>query len=185
MTGITQTEDPRRGIPWRPILWGGAAALLTLPAIAMRFTDEVNWSAGDFIVAAMMFGLVGLGLELAVRASSDWAWRGGIALLALSCLALLWVNGAVGMIGNEDNRYNLLFLAIIPLALAAAAIARFRAAGMFWAMVVAGGAQIAVAAGGLTVDPRGAIFSTVMAGSWLLGALLFWAAARREKGAAR
>lgn len=182
MTGIMQTHGERKGVPWRSIGWGGAAALLALPAVAMRFTEEVNWSPGDFIFAGVLFGLVGLALELAVRSSRDWAWRGGIAFLALSCLALVWANGAVGMIGNEDNRYNLIFLGLIPLALLGSALVRFRAAGMVWVMLAAGGAQVAIAAGGAASDPRGAVFSTLLAGSWLVGALLFRIAAWREGG---
>jgi hypothetical protein len=182
MTGITQTNGERRGVSWRILGWGGAAALLAVPAVAMRFTNEVNWSPGDFIFAAMLFGLVGLTLELAVRSSRDWAWRGGIALMALSCLLLVWANGAVGMIGNEDTSYNLLFLGLIPLAIVGGAIVRFRAAGMVWVLLGAAGAQIAIAAAGASVDPRGAVFSTLLSGFWLLGALLFRLAARRAAG---
>ena len=39
--------------------WSFAAGLLALPAIAMQFTDEVNWSGSDFVFAAIMFGTVG------------------------------------------------------------------------------------------------------------------------------
>ena len=34
--------------------------LMLTPAVAMQFTDEVNWTVGDFIFAALMFGSVGL-----------------------------------------------------------------------------------------------------------------------------
>ena len=171
----------RRGSRLRIALWGMAAALLALPAVAMRFTDDVDWTASDFVFAGVLFGLVGLGLELAVRASRDWAWRGGAALAILSCFALVWVNGAVGMIGDEDNGYNLLFLGLIPLALLGALVARFRAAGMAVAMTAAAAAQVLIAAGGLSADARGAVLSMVMAGSWLLSAALFRIAARRDR----
>ena len=179
---MTETAGARRRgrINWRVIGWGGAVALLATPFVAMRFTGEVDWDETDFIFAGLLFGLVGLGLELAVRLSRDWAWRAGAALAILSCFALVWVNAAVGMIGDEDNGYNLLFLGLIPLALAGAAVARLRAPGMAVVMLVCGAAQIAIAAGGLAPDPRGGVFSMVMAGSWLLSAVLFRIAARRE-----
>ena len=91
----------RRGIPWRTGGWGGAALLLSLPYLA-----GAPWTLSDYIFAGMMFGLAGLGFELAVR-------RGGVAYRAAAAAALaaafltVWVNGAVGMIGSEDNPYNL------------------------------------------------------------------------------
>ena len=183
MNAIARGEE-HRGLPWRAIGWGGAAALLAVPAVAMRFTSEVNWDAADFLFAAILFGLVGLGIELAVRASRSWAWRAGAGLAVFSCFALVWVNAAVGMIGNEDNAYNLWFLGLIPLAIAGAVAARLRARAMAAAMLAVGAAQVLIAAGGYGADARGALFSMVMAGSWLLAAACFFLAARRE-GAAR
>jgi hypothetical protein len=129
----------------------------------------------------VLIGLLGLGLELAVRASSSWAWRGGAALAVFSCFALVWVNAAVGMIGDGENMYNLLFLGLVPLALVGAALVRLRAAGLALVALAAGLAQIAIAAVGMGQDPRGGVLSMVMAGSWLLASLLFRAAAAREK----
>jgi hypothetical protein len=179
MTGITERKGE---INWRIVGWGGAAALLAAPFVAMRFTGEVNWTAGDFLFAAMLFGLVGLGLELAVRSSTSAAFRAGAGLAILSAFLLVWVNAAVGMIGDGDNGFNLLFLGLIPLALAGAILARFRAGGLALAMLVAGAAQVAIAGFGLAADPRGALFSMVMAGSWFLSAAMFHLAARRESG---
>jgi hypothetical protein len=170
---MAQESGPRRRVPWRAIGWGGAVALLALPAVAMRFTSEVDWDETDFIFAGVLFALVGLGLELAVRASTSWAWRGGAALAVFSCFALIWVNLAVGMIGNEDNPYNLYFLGLIPFALVGAAVTRLRAPGMAIVMLIACLAQIGIALGGYAADQRGAVFSVVMAGSWLLAAVLF------------
>jgi hypothetical protein len=172
-------------VPWRLIGWGGAAALLAAPLVAMRFTNEVNWDETDFIFAGVLFGLVGLGFELVARASASWAFRGGAALAILSCFALVWVNLAVGMIGNEDNGYNLGFIALIPAALLGAALVRLRAGGMALVTLACGLAQIGIALGGLAADQRGAVFSAVMAGSWLVSALLFRIAAGRAEDGRR
>ena len=48
-------------LPWRWLMWGGLAGLLALPAVAMRFTDEVQWGPEDFLVMGIMFGTVGAG----------------------------------------------------------------------------------------------------------------------------
>lgn len=176
---MTSIGETKRGVNWRAIGWGGAVALLAAPFVAMRFTSEVNWSAGDFVFAGLLFGAVGLCIELAARSSSDWAWRGGVAFAALSGLLLIWANGAVGMIGNEDNEYNLLFLGLIPLALLGAVVVRFRAAGMAVVMLVAWVAQLAIAAGGYAQDARGAVFSVILSATWLFAATLFRIAAGR------
>ena len=102
----------------------------------------------------------------------------------LSGLFLIWANGAVGMIGNEDNAYNLLFIGLIPLALLGAAVVRFRAAGMTAVMLLAGAGQIAIGAFGYAQDPRGAVFSIITSGGWLVAALLFRVAAGRAREAA-
>ena len=41
---------------WRVALWGTVAALLTLPAVAMQFTHEVQWGPGDFLFACNFVG---------------------------------------------------------------------------------------------------------------------------------
>ena len=84
------------------------------------------------------------------------------------------------MIGDEDNPYNLLFLAVIPLALTGAVLARFRASGMVWAMALAGLAQAAIAIGGIPADLRGGVLSAGLAGLWLVSAALFHNARREQ-----
>ena len=60
--------------------------------------------------------------------------------LATSFL-LVWINGAVEIIGDEDNPANLMFMVIILMAVAGAIAARFEAARMARAMFVAAGAE--------------------------------------------
>lgn len=167
--------------PWRIAGWSMAALLLLLPLVAMQFTSEVNWTQGDFIFAGLMIGTVGVTFELAVRMSRNWSYRAGVGLALAASFLIVWANGAVGMIGDEGNPYNLLFLAVIGLALAGAVAARLRAAGMAYATAAAAAAQVAIAAGGLTADARGAVLSALFGGLWLLSALLFTKAGRDEK----
>jgi hypothetical protein len=166
--------------PWRVAGWSIPVLLLMLPAVAMQFTSEVNWTAGDFIFAAIMFATVGLAFELIVRTSDSLAYRFGAGLAVIGAFLTIWVNGAVGMIGSEDNPYNLLFGAVLLIALIGAVLARFLAAGMARAMVVTAIAQVALGAVGFATDPRGAVFSIGFAGLWLLAAALFWNSALEQ-----
>lgn len=158
---------------WRMAGWSIPLLLLLLPLVAMQFTKEVDWTASDFMFAAVIFGSVGLAFEFLVRKSSSLAYRVGAALGLLAAFLNIWVNAAVGMIGSEDNPFNLFFGGVLIIALVGAVVARFEAAGMARAMLVAGVAQIAVGAFGLSTDLRGGIFSMTFAGLWLLSAALF------------
>jgi hypothetical protein len=178
-----ENSGARHRIPWRIIGWSIPALLLLLPLIAMRFTPEVNWTATDFVFAALLFGSVGLAFELIVRKSSSLAYRFGAALAVVAAFLTIWVNGAVGMIGSEGNPYNLLFGGVLAIALIGAIVARFQLAGMARAMLAAAIAQAALGAAGLTTDPLGGVFSMAFAALWLLAAALFWKAAQKQVAA--
>jgi hypothetical protein len=182
-----KTEEGRRWGAWRIAGWGAGASLLLAPFVAMQFTNEVNWTLFDFIFAGALIGAVGIAFELAVRMTRNDAYRTGVAAALAAVFLIVWANGAVGMIGSEHNPYNLLFIAVIAVALLGAVIAFYRPAGMALTMLVAAVAQACAGMGGLSADPRGAVLSTAFAGLWLLAAALFRKAAReqaRECGAA-
>lgn len=81
----------------RLALWSGIALLLCLPALAMLFTREVNWGPGDFVAAAGLLGLAGLGLELTVRLATTPVRRALAAGAVVAMLLLVWVELAVGI----------------------------------------------------------------------------------------
>lgn len=82
---------------WRLARWAAIPLLLLVPLTAMQFTDEVQWTAGDFVFAAVLLG-GGLGLfELAT-----WKIRAPLARLAVGAVAaaivaVIWVDAAVGL----------------------------------------------------------------------------------------
>lgn len=128
-----------RSVPWRLLGWGAAAALLAIPLIA-----DFPWTLSDFIFAGVVFGIVGGTFELAVRRSGNGWYRGGVAVALATSFLLVWINGAVGIIGDEDNPANLMFMVVILMAIAGAIGARFEAAGMARAMFLAAGAECLV-----------------------------------------
>lgn len=159
--------------PVRLIGWGIIVGLIALPAVWMLFTDEVHWTGEDFIISTLMLCGVGLAFELAVHASDSWAYRGGVAVALGAGLAILWINAAVGIIGDEDQLINLWFNLIPLLALFAAVGARFRAQGMAVAMTAAATAQVIV---GIAAQISGHftwVFTLLFTGAWSFSAWLF------------
>lgn len=167
--------------PWRIAGWSIPVLLLLLPLAAMQFTSEVNWTGSDFAFAAVLFAGVGLAFEFIVRRSRSLAYRLGAGAAVITAFLTVWINAAVGMIGSEDNAYNLLFGGVLLTALLGVIAARLEARGMVVAMIVAALAQVGLGAGGIGTDPRGAVLSISFGGLWLLAAALFWSAARQRR----
>jgi hypothetical protein len=167
------SEGARRKSHWRVAGWTLAGLFLLVPLVAMWLTGEVSRTAGDFIFAAVLIGLAGIIFELTSRISADGAYRGGVATALTASILIAWANGAVGMIGNGDDPYNLMFLGVIAIALLGSLLSRLRPAGMAWTMAAAGAAQAALGLGGMQGDVRGGIMSTLLAGLWLVAAALF------------
>jgi len=160
--------------------WGTAALLLTVPLVAMKYTEEVNWTASDSLFMGVLFGGIGLAFEFVLRRSNSLAYRFAAALALLATFLTVWVNGAVGMIGSEDNPLNLMFGGVLLIALIGAIIARLKPAGMMRAMLAAAIAQGVAGAVGLATDPLGGVLSMGFALPWLLAAALFRKAAREQ-----
>lgn len=97
MAGDNRTSASGTGSAWRWLMWGGAAALLALPALAMRFTTEVDWGPEDFTVFGIMLLVACSACELAVRLIAGRAGRlVAIAAIGLAFL-LVWAELAVGI----------------------------------------------------------------------------------------
>ena len=184
MADRVEDSGGRGWSPCRVAGWSIPVLLLMLPAVVMQFTSEVDWSVSDFIFAAVLFGIVGLAFELIVCTSDSLAYRFGAGIAVVAAFLTIWVNGAVGMIGSEDNPYNLVFGGVLLIALIGSVVARFRPAGMAGAMAVTAVAQVVAGAAALTADPRGAVFSIGFGGLWLLSAALFWNAAQERRATA-
>lgn len=162
----------------RVAFWSGAALLLVAPLVAMRLTDGMRWDSGDFIFVGVLVGALGMAFEVTMRTTRSWAYRLGVGAAVAAAFLTVAANGAVGMIGSEDNPYNLYFFAAIAVAVAGAVFTRFRAGGMALAMGAAAIVQAGVALGGYSADPKGAMLSLVLASVWLLSAGLFRMAGR-------
>jgi hypothetical protein len=135
--GIERRERFRRLAPWMI-----AALVLLLPLAAMRFTDEVDWDAADFaIMGALLLSVCG-SYEAAARTTGDFAYRAAIAVALVAGFLLVWINLAVGIIGSEGDPANLIFAAVLAVAILGALAARLRPRGMARALAATALAQI-------------------------------------------
>lgn len=78
--------------------------------------------------------------------------RMAIGAAILGILLLLWVNGAVGIIGNEDNPMNLMYLGVIAIVVVGSVVTWMRPRRMMWVMYMAAFAQISVPAIALLIS---------------------------------
>jgi len=87
--------------------------LLLLPLLAMQFTNEVVWDVADFIVAGVLLFVTGLTYKLAAIKVGNIVYRSAVGLALTAAFILIWVNGAVGIIGSENNDANLMYGGVI------------------------------------------------------------------------
>ena len=74
----------------RPMGWSLLAALLLLPLIAMQLTEEVRWTAFDFVFAGGLLLSLGLAVEGVSRLSAPFRARLALAAAAVALFLVLW-----------------------------------------------------------------------------------------------
>lgn len=160
--------------PWRLAGWGFALALLLIPAIAMQVSRAWNWGPGDFLVAAILIGGVGLGVEWAVRRSPDPAFRAAAAVALVGAFLLAWINAVAHLVAGRDHPTNLAVLMIPLLGLALGWASRWQSAGLARALLVMVAAQGLLAlVVAVTSSTKHALVLLVFTAPWLLSAFLF------------
>jgi len=136
------------------------------------------WSLADFGRLALLI-LVGFGVVRWVLASENRGRRWGLAALLAAAWLPLWVNGAVGIVGNEQNPINRLFFVVSGFALVGALLVKFRTAGLVRVAVLSAALHLAVI---VLVWLRGAdtapVAAWVLAAPWLVAAALLHRAGR-------
>jgi hypothetical protein len=120
------------------------AFLLLLPLLAMQFTDEVVWGPFDFAVAGALLMGTGLAYEFVARRGPNVAYRAAVGMALAAALLLVWINLAVGIIGDEGNPANLMYAGVLAVGVIGAAVARFEPRGMARALFASALAQALV-----------------------------------------
>ncbi len=118
--------------------------LLLIPLAGMLFSEEVAWDGTDFIVAWVLFCATGFAYKFVTKRAGSTLYRMATATSVLTGLLLIWVNLAVGLIGNENNPANLMYFGVITVGLIGASLSRLRAKGMARALLATAVAQLLV-----------------------------------------
>ena len=136
---VMQQRYKRLGI-WGLVIIG----LLTIPFIATRLSDEVNWELGDFLIMGGILSVMALAFELIAQRKQKTMYKLAFAVGLLGAFLLFWVNAAVGIIGNEGQPANLLYAAVLAVGLIGSLLARFNAKGMSITLFMAAITQMLV-----------------------------------------
>lgn len=169
-----------RSTPWRIAAWSTAAGLMLLPVVVQLVRGNFGWSAADFVFVAIVLFAGCFIFDLAARKAPNFAYLAGSAAGLAAGFGLLVVNGAVGLVGSEDEAHNLLFGVVLLVAIAGVVVARGRAHGLARAMLAAAVTHIAVSSAALIVAGGSdgtlrmeVVGLSVFASIWLASAWLF------------
>ena len=149
------------------------ALILLVPLIAMQFTDAVIWGLADFIVAGILLFGFGLTYELISGKMESFTYRAAIALTLATSLLMIWMDLAVGIIGNAGNPANLLFFGVLVIGLIGAFIARLQSRAMAYTLFAMAFAQILIGIISLITGLGSTLIIGMFAFLWFGSALLF------------
>lgn len=112
----------------RLALWSIIPILLSVPLIAMQFTDEVQWGVFDFIFMGVLMCAIASAIEFMLGRSRNRYYRAGAVLAIMTAFLLIWGNAAVGLIGSGED--NIFYFAVFAAGLVGAVGVKFEARGM-------------------------------------------------------
>jgi len=118
--------------------------MLVTALVAKQFIGEPAW-IGTLAQAGTLLIGIGVAGDLSARKTGKAAYRAALGLAIGSALLLGWVNGAVGIIGSEDNNANLMYGGVILVGAIGAFLARLKPEGMARALFATAVAQTLVA----------------------------------------
>ncbi len=119
-----------------------STVLLLVPYIASLFVEGWNWSGFDYVFAWVMFSFLSLALTYVVRIDTSISYKAAVGLSAVTTFVLVWINGAVGIIGDSD--INMLYAFVALIVVVGAAVAKLRAGGMAVTLFIAAAAQFLI-----------------------------------------
>ena len=150
----------------------------------------MNWDMLDYVFAIALLGGVATTAVLTIRKTRNIPYRWAVGVALLCAFLLTWINGAVGIIGSENNDANMMYFFVVAIPVVGAFLVRFKPRGLERTMYVTAASQVVVAELALVhelgvdgpVWPRDVLIMTAFfVALWLLSAWLFRKAARTAR----
>jgi len=108
--------------------------ILSIPLIAMQFTQEVDWGVADFIVMGILIFSMAFAYVLLARYAPNFIHRAAIGSAIGTTFFMVWANIAVGLIGAGPHAGNLMYIGVVAVVIIGTYFSRFTANGMELAM---------------------------------------------------
>jgi hypothetical protein len=150
----------------------GGVALATAFVLLIPLLTAPAWTLFDFVFAgALIFG-TGLTFVLLAKAGNT-AYRFAFGVALAAAFILVWLTGAVGIIGSEDNNANVMYFGVLAVGIVGAIVARFRPHGMARALFATALAQALVSVIALIItlgspgSPPGVLGVLILNGSFV------------------
>lgn len=114
----------------------------------IRFS--IKCTTMPLFVEFLLLGLFGLALYglfryLISRVPDNRSYKYAIAVSMVTGFLLFWVNGAVGIIGSENNDANMMYLFVMLGAVLASIAVGFRPKGLYWVAIISAVAFVIIA----------------------------------------
>src|ERR687897_1390788 len=141
-TALKERRSVLAGNTYRSVF---GVALATAFVLLIPLLAAPAWTLNDFVVAgALIFG-TGLTYKLVARKAGNITYRAAVGIALAAAFLLVWLTGAVGIIGSEDNNANSMYIGVLGVGILGAIVARFRPHGMARMLLATALAQALVA----------------------------------------
>ena len=74
--------------------------ILSIPLIAMQFSNEVDWDSTDFLVMGILISGIGLTYELIIKKLLNKKYWPLAAVILIGIFLFIWAELAVGIVGS-------------------------------------------------------------------------------------
>lgn len=103
--------------------------LLLIPVWGNSNVEGWNWTAFDFVWAAIVLSCAGLSLEFFITRPYSTTYKAAGALAVVTALLMIWINAAVQIVG-EDNPTNAIYVLTVAVLLFGSVASKFKADNM-------------------------------------------------------
>ena len=128
--------------------------ILLIPLAAMLLKVEGwAWSAWDFVIFWVLIAAAILAYTFAASRANSVTYRVAAGIALATGFTLIWINGAVGVIGSEDNPANVMYGGVLAIGVIGAILARLAPLGMARTLFITALAQFLVPVIALIIRP--------------------------------